>query len=136
MFAELEEECCQTADCVLEGVTFYVAYLGSCLVDTPSGEETTSQAVRTIVAMVSPRPNVSLVLNWSNTLKNGFKWSNLNNWNDFGYSYMYNQSRIKPSIPNIQSIKANFIYKFSLFLRELLSASLGIIKFLKTNSIF
>ena len=53
VFSELEEECCQTTDCVLEGVTFYVAYLGSCLVDTPSGEETTSQAVKTIVAMVS-----------------------------------------------------------------------------------
>ena len=31
-FSELEEECCQTSECVLEGVTFYVAYLGSCLV--------------------------------------------------------------------------------------------------------
>jgi len=48
---KLEEECCQTSDCVLEGVTFYVAYLGSCLVARPSGEETTQQAVNTIVAM-------------------------------------------------------------------------------------
>ena len=32
ILSELEEECCQTSDCVLEGVTFYVAYLGSCLV--------------------------------------------------------------------------------------------------------
>merc|ERR1719422_2799298 len=48
---KLEEECCQTSECVLEGVTFYVAYLGSCIVAKPSGEETTSQAVNTIVAM-------------------------------------------------------------------------------------
>ena len=53
LLSELEEDCCQTADCVLEGVTFLVAYLGSCIVHTPSGEETTSQAVKTIVAMVS-----------------------------------------------------------------------------------
>ena len=53
LLSELEEDCCQTADCVLEGVTFLVAYLGSCIVNTPSGEETTSQAVKTIVAMVS-----------------------------------------------------------------------------------
>ena len=52
-FSELEEECCQTSECVLEGVTFYVAYLGSCIVAKPSGEETTSQAVNTIVAMVN-----------------------------------------------------------------------------------
>ena len=65
--AELEEECCQSSDCVLEGVTFYVAYLGSCIVARPSGEDTTSQAVNTIVAMVSdsrgvdepPQSNIS-----------------------------------------------------------------------------
>ena len=36
---------------MLEGVTFYAAYLGSALVDQPSGEDTTAEAVRTIVTM-------------------------------------------------------------------------------------
>ena len=39
-------------DPILEGVTFYVKYLGSCIVDRASGEETTSQAVKTIINMV------------------------------------------------------------------------------------
>ena len=38
---------------VLSGVTVYVSYLGSCLVDKPTGEETTAGGVRTIVKMVS-----------------------------------------------------------------------------------
>ena len=49
---ELEEDSCgPSSDCVLEGVTFYAAYLGSALVDQPSGEDTTAEAVRTIVTM-------------------------------------------------------------------------------------
>ena len=40
------------SDPILEGVTFYVKYLGSCIVDRASGEETTSQAVKTIINMV------------------------------------------------------------------------------------
>jgi len=36
---------------VLSGVTVYVSYLGSCLVDKPTGEETTAGGVRTIVKM-------------------------------------------------------------------------------------
>ena len=32
-FSELEEECCQTSDCVLEGVTFYVAYICSLVME-------------------------------------------------------------------------------------------------------
>ena len=39
-------------DPVLEGVTFYVRYLGSCFVLNSSGEEATSEAIKSIVSMV------------------------------------------------------------------------------------
>ena len=38
---------------VVEGVTFYVKYLGSSVVCRPSGEEPTATAIRHIVASVS-----------------------------------------------------------------------------------
>ena len=38
---------------VIEGVPFYVKYLGSSLVQKASGEEATADAIKTIVAMVS-----------------------------------------------------------------------------------
>jgi hypothetical protein len=38
---------------VVEGVTFYVKYLGSSVVVRPSGEEATAEAIRAIVSMVS-----------------------------------------------------------------------------------
>ena len=41
-----------SSDPILEGVTFHVSYLGSCLVDKPTGDETTANAVKTIVKMV------------------------------------------------------------------------------------
>ena len=50
--AELVEDPSNGSDPLLEGVTFYVKYLGSCIVDKESGEETTSDAVKTIVTMV------------------------------------------------------------------------------------
>ena len=34
------------------GVTFYVKYLGSVLVDRSSGEDVTNQAIKTIITMV------------------------------------------------------------------------------------
>jgi len=48
---KLEEDLYASPDPVVEGVTFYVKYLGSCLVDKPSGEDTTAEAVKTIVTM-------------------------------------------------------------------------------------
>ena len=47
---ELYEESQQ--DPVLEGVTYYGRYLGSCSVVKPSGEEATAEAVNTIVQAV------------------------------------------------------------------------------------
>ena len=38
---------------VIEGVPFYVKYLGSSLVQKASGEEATADAIKTIVTMVS-----------------------------------------------------------------------------------
>ena len=38
---------------MLDGVTFYVKYLGSTLVEKPSGEEATADAIKTIILMVS-----------------------------------------------------------------------------------
>ena len=37
---------------VVEGVTFYVKYLGSSVVCRPSGEEATTDSIRNIVSMV------------------------------------------------------------------------------------
>lgn len=48
---KLVEDPSNGSDPILEGVTFYVKYLGSCIVDKASGEETTSEAVKTIVTM-------------------------------------------------------------------------------------
>ena len=39
-------------DPVVEGVTFFVKYLGSSVVVKPSGEEATADAIRAIVSMV------------------------------------------------------------------------------------
>ena len=44
---ELVEDPSNGSDPILEGVTFYVKYLGSCIVD-----KATSEAVKTIVTMV------------------------------------------------------------------------------------
>ena len=52
MLTELVEDPTTVSDPILEGVTFYVKYLGSCIVDRASGEDTTSQAVKTIINMV------------------------------------------------------------------------------------
>merc|ERR1712107_176101 len=41
----------KSAEPVMDGVTFYVKYLGSSPVDRPSGEEATSGAIKTIIAM-------------------------------------------------------------------------------------
>jgi len=49
---KLVDDIQRSPDPVVEGVTFYVKYLGSCLVDKPSGEDTTAEAVKTIVTMV------------------------------------------------------------------------------------
>lgn len=38
-------------DPVVEGVTFYVRYLGSCFVINPSGDEATGEAIKSIVSM-------------------------------------------------------------------------------------
>ena len=45
--------CEDVSSSVLSGVTVYVSYLGSCLVDKPTGEDTTANSVRTIVKMVT-----------------------------------------------------------------------------------
>jgi hypothetical protein len=38
-----------------DGVTFMVKYLGSTLVETPSNEEATAEAIKTIITMVKIR---------------------------------------------------------------------------------
>ena len=48
--SELTEESGQ--DPIVEGVTFYVRYLGSCFVINKSGEEETGEAIKSIVSMV------------------------------------------------------------------------------------
>ena len=48
---ELTEDSGQ--DPIVEGVTFYVRYLGSCFVINKAGDETTSEAIKSIVSMVS-----------------------------------------------------------------------------------
>ena len=45
-------------DPVVEGVTFFVKYLGSSVVVKPSGEEATADAIRAIVSMVTIRPPI------------------------------------------------------------------------------
>ena len=50
-------------DPVLEGVTFYVRYLGSCFVLNSSGEEATSEAIKSIVSMVMNIDNSYLMFN-------------------------------------------------------------------------
>ena len=37
---------------MVEGVTFYVRYLGSCFVINQSGDEATGEAIKSIVSMV------------------------------------------------------------------------------------
>ena len=51
--AELSEDWATVKEPVLDGVTFYVKYLGSTLVEKPSGEEATADAIKTIILMVS-----------------------------------------------------------------------------------
>jgi len=50
---KLGEDSWNSKDVILEeGLNFYVKYLGSVLVDNPNGEETTADAIKTIVSMV------------------------------------------------------------------------------------
>lgn len=51
--SELSEDWASLREPVIEGVPFYVKYLGSSLVQKASGEEATSDAIRTIIAMVN-----------------------------------------------------------------------------------
>ena len=53
---ELSEDWSSVREPVIEGVPFYVKYLGSSLVQKASGEEATADAIKTIIAMVS-KPN-------------------------------------------------------------------------------
>ena len=50
LFLELLEERCQ--DPIIEGVTYFARYLGSCSVGKPSGEEATAEAIKSIVQAV------------------------------------------------------------------------------------
>ena len=52
-FPELSEDWSSVREPVIEGVPFYVKYLGSSLVQKASGEEATADAIKTIVTMVS-----------------------------------------------------------------------------------
>ena len=49
--SELTEDSGQ--DPIVEGVTFYLRYLGSCFVINKAGDEATSDAIKSIVSMVS-----------------------------------------------------------------------------------
>ena len=51
--SELSEDWSSVREPVIEGVPFYVKYLGSSLVQKASGEEATADAIKTIVTMVS-----------------------------------------------------------------------------------
>lgn len=48
---KLCEEWGENREPVLDGVTFFVKYVGSCLVDQAKGERSTAEAIKTIVAM-------------------------------------------------------------------------------------
>lgn len=48
---KLCEEWGESREPVLDGVTFFVKYVGSCLVDQAKGERSTAEAIKTIVAM-------------------------------------------------------------------------------------
>ncbi len=50
---ELSEDWSSVREPVIDGVPFYAKYLGSSLVQKPSGEEATSEAIKTIIAMAS-----------------------------------------------------------------------------------
>ena len=50
---ELSEDWSSVREPVIEGVPFYVKYLGSSLVEKASGEEATADAIKTIITMVS-----------------------------------------------------------------------------------
>ena len=50
---ELCEDWASLREPVIEGVPFYVKYLGSSLVQKASGEEATADAIKTIITMVS-----------------------------------------------------------------------------------
>ena len=52
--AELSEDWSTVREPVIEGVPFYVKYLGSSIVQKASGEEATADAIKTIIAMVRP----------------------------------------------------------------------------------
>ena len=67
------EDLASSCDPVVEGVTFYVKYLGSCIVDKASGEDTTAEAVKTIVTMVRKvKDKISHLYNKNFRLK---KWT-------------------------------------------------------------
>ncbi|XP_077977347.1 low density lipoprotein receptor adapter protein 1-like isoform X3 [Glandiceps talaboti] len=62
---KLTEDPAQTQEPLLEGVTFYVKYLGMCLVDKPNDEATTAEAVKKIVSQAksqSKNRKVSLTI--------------------------------------------------------------------------
>lgn len=48
---KLLEDWDQGKETLLEGLTFYVKYLGSCLVESPSGEQSTAEAIKNIITM-------------------------------------------------------------------------------------
>ncbi len=51
-FPELSEDWSCLREPVIDGVPFYAKYLGSSIVQKPSGEEATADAIKTIIAMV------------------------------------------------------------------------------------
>ena len=65
---ELTEETGQ--DPIVEGVTFYVRYLGSCFVINKAGDEATSEAIKSIVSMVTQEKECKILNNiwkfWKN----------------------------------------------------------------------
>lgn len=48
---KLLEEWDENKELLMEGLTFYVKYLGSCLVESSSGEQSTAEAIKNIVSM-------------------------------------------------------------------------------------
>ena len=73
MISELvEDPLAHGSDPILEGVTFYVKYLGSCIVESASGEETTAKAVKTIISMVRLHPSKCIKILSTYKTKNMF----------------------------------------------------------------
>jgi hypothetical protein len=53
MCLELSEDWLCNEEPVCDGITFFVKYLGSVLVEASSGEEVTAEAIKNIITMVS-----------------------------------------------------------------------------------